>query len=247
MKIDVKTLFEDRLDKQYDDKVFWYASKVIIEGDTISVYTKNENIVSFDTCDYDSLKVSQINSIKQESKTHMNDVLISGGSFLFINEKLLVTQRQLTTEFDAGFWTNPTGRCDKSIYETAIKETVEEIDIYRDEKRYLPDISKKFVKDFDDIVFYKTQNSNEEFNLKTSLVKFYFEDELIEEFYAWYCYVDKVNTIEFRLPIFTILDEQNLTFVNNEFDMPTALKSIEELKSFDLVPSLKRLVEELSN
>jgi len=247
MKIDVKGLFENDIDTKYDDKVFWYASKVIIEDDVISVYTKNENIVSFDTCDYDSIKVSQINCIKQDSQKQMNDVLISAGSFLFINEKLLVTQRQLDTQFDPGFWTNPTGRCDRSIYETAIKETVEEIDIFCGKKRYLPDITKKYVNDFDDIVFYKTTNSNEKFDLKTTLVKFYFEEKLIEEFKTWYCYISEVNTIEFRLPIFTVLHEENLTFINNEFNMPVKLKSVEELKSMDLVPSLKKMIEEVAS
>lgn len=247
MNLDVKALIDGKIDKNYDDKVFWYASKVLFENEIISIYLENKNIVSLDNCDFESIKVSQIAKIKQEDEKEMNDVLISTGSFIFINDKLLVTKRQLDTQFDAGFWTTPAGRCDRTIYECTIKETIEEIDIYKDENKIVPDISKGFIKDTKNIDFYKTSNFNKDINIKMNKIRFYFENEFVEEFDSWSYYVKKVNTLELRLPIFTILDEEKLTFKNNEFNMPVDLKTIEDLSKMEIVPALEKLLSEIKN
>lgn len=63
----------------------------------------------------------------------------------------------------------------------------------------------------------------------------------------WFHYSKDVNTIEFRLPLFTNIDEENLIFSNPEFHTLTALLTIDELSKIETVPALKNLIEELEN
>lgn len=75
----------------------------------------------------------------------------------------------------------------------------------------------------------------------------YLDDEIIEKTKMWFYYSKEVNTIEFRLPIFANIDEENLIFSNPEFHTPTALFTIDELSKLETVPALKNLIEELEN
>jgi len=245
MSFTVESLLNGKINKKYNDKIFWYASKVIIDDDIVSIYINNDNLVTFDNIELDILKISKLTSIKQKNKFMMNNVLVSSGSFLFINNKLLVTQRDYLTTFDPGLWTTPAGRCDNNIYETAIKETIEEIEILKDNKKYVPDISKIFFTDEKDIVFYDVYLENKDISLKMYAIKLYLDGTIIEECKSWMYYSEEVNTLEFRLPIFTKLSENEFIFNNPEFNTDTELKSIEELKKLEVVPALKKLLKEL--
>ena len=245
--MNVKKLLDGHITEQYNDKLFWYASKVIIKDKTVKVYIDNQNLVTFDDVNINVKKISEFTNNKQKNLEYMKSILISSGSFLFINDKLAVTQRELTTTFDPGFWTTPAGRCDRTILETGIKETLEEIEIKRDNTTLFPDIAKQFISNQYNVEFYNTSFENPNLLLKTYDVALYLDNILIEECKSWMYVSEKVNTIEFRIPIFVELNEDDLTFKNPEFGTDAGLKSIEELQKLDLVPALKHLIKEIDN
>jgi len=246
MNLTVKQLLNGEINKNYEDKVFWYASKVIINHNQVKVYVDNNNLVTFDDINLDIKKISEIKNLQQPTDNYLNNVLISSGSFLFINEKLAVTQRDLNTKFDPGFWTTPAGRCDRTILDTGLKETIEEIQIERNHKFLYPSITKKFLNIKKNIAFYETgfYNINKPLNLFN--VKMFLDNIEIESCQAWMYISKKVNTIEFRIPIFAQLDEDELRLSNPEFGTNTGLKTIEELKKLDTVPALNKLLEEIT-
>jgi 8-oxo-dGTP pyrophosphatase MutT (NUDIX family) len=246
MNLNVEKLLNDEIDRKYDDRVFWYASKVIIEENEVNIYIDNENLVTFDDIDLDIKKISEFKNIKQKNNFILENVLISSGSFLFINDKLVVTQRELDTSFDPGFWTTPAGRCDRTILETGIKETIEEIKIEKNRCVLYPDVSKEFLNVKENIKFYKTRFSNKKNLLKVFNIKLFLDNIKIESCKSWMYYSKEVNTIEFRLPIFAELEESELRLSNPEFGTDTDLKSIEELQKLDTVPALKKLLEEIT-
>lgn len=247
MDLTVKKLIENNLDIIHDDKLFWYASKVEIYDDSIILFIVNDNLVTFDNTDIDVKKISQLNSLIQNGSNTLFNVLISSGSFLFINDKLAVTQRQSTTQFDAGFWTTPAGRCDRDIYTTATKETIEEIEISQNQIKFFPNIAKNLLTTNENTKYYDVFFENKKFPINLYDTTVYLDDEIIEKTKMWYYYSKDVNTVEFRLPIFANIDEENLIFTNPEFHTPTALMSIEELQKLQTVPALKKLIEELEN
>jgi len=244
MSITVEELLKGNINEKYNDKIFWYASKVIIKEKSIDIFIKNNNLVTFDDIDLKYKKISELQK-KEVDKNILKNVLISSGSFLFINNKLVVTQRDSSTKYDPEHWTTPAGRCDRTILETAIKETIEEIEITNDNKLLLPSISKINVTNINNIEFYKISFYDKCFPLKTYIVRLYLEDKLIENCNSWMYYSEKVNTIEFRIPIFTKMDESKLNFTNPEFGTDTKLKSIEELKKLKTVPALTHLIKEI--
>ncbi len=247
MNIKVQDLLDGKLDKQYNDKVFWYASKVIIEENNVNVYIENDNLVTFDDIDLNIKKISEFRNNKQKDLENMENILVSSGSFFFINDKLVVTQREFTATYDPGFWTTPAGRCDRTILETGIKETMEEIEVRRGNKIIFPDIAKKFISDTKNIEFYNTSFEDERFQLKIYNISLYLDNILIEEYQSWMYVSKEVNTIEFRIPIFAKLNEGDLTFINPEFGTDTGLKSIEEIQTLEVVPALKKLIGEIDN
>ncbi len=208
MNLSVKSLLNNSY-PFYSDKLFWYASKVTIQNNTISVFINNENLVTFDNIDIDVKKISQLTSIKRNNMTTLENVLISSGSFLFINDKLAVTQRQLTTKYDPGFWTTPAGRCDRNLYTTAIKETIEEIEISHNQTKLFPNIAKNLLTTNENIKYYDVFFENKKFPINLYDVTVYLDDEIIEETKMWFYYSKDVNTIEFRLPIFANIDEKS--------------------------------------
>ena len=240
----VEKLLNGDISKEYNDKVFWYASEVIINENQVDIYVNNDNLVTFDDIDLDIKKISDFRKIKQDKINKLKDVLVSSGSFLFINGKLAVTQRELTTTYDPGFWTTPAGRCDRTILTTGLKETIEEIEIKQKGKLLYPDITRELV-DNSNAKFYKTWFEDNTIHLKTYDVNLYLDNILIEECKSWMMYSKKANTIEFRIPIFTELNEDNIEFRNPEFSTATGLKTIEELKQLQCVPALQQLLEEI--
>ncbi len=242
----VEELLANQLDAKYDDKLFWYASKVSIRQDRIDLFVRNESLVGFDDVGYDGIKkVSQMQNNVQSDKTLMHDVLVSSGSFLFINDGLVVTRRNTLTRYDPECWTTPAGRCDRTILQTAVKETVEEIRIHQGEKILYPDIAADIVTDRQNVRFYPTTPRNINFPLKLYDVRLYLDSRLIEETTAWVYYSEAVNTLEFRIPIFSCINPCGLHFSNPEFGTETGLKTVEELSRIETVPALTRLLHEI--
>lgn len=241
--IDVERLLRGDIPDRYNDKIFWYASKVNIHSNQVDVYIDNQNLVGLDDIDLDIKKVSDLRNIRQKGSNFLENVLVSSGSFLFVNNKLIVTQRELDTKYDPGYWTTPAGRCDRTIFDTAIKETVEEIEIIENNYTLFPEIAKQFILHNEHIKFYQTLFRDKQFPIKTYKVCVFLNNSLIEKCQAWMYVSTEANTIEFRIPIFAKLNEYELTFVNPEFGTDTGLKSIDELKKLEVVPALKQLIE----
>ena len=245
-EFNVQDLLDGKIDEKYNDRVFWYASEVSIKGNQVNIYVNNENLVTFDDIDLDIIKISEFKDTKQQDKNHLKDILVSSGSFLFINDKLVVTQRDLHTKFDPGFWTTPAGRCDRTILDTGIKETIEEIKIEKNNKILYPDIAKKFITIKENITFYQTSFYNENKSLKIFNVKLFLDNIEIERCKSWMYCSHKVNTIEFRIPIFAQLDETELKLSNPEFGTDAGLKSIDELSNLKTVPALNYLIRQIN-
>lgn len=245
--LSVTRLLRGEINDSLDDNLFWYASRVLINHDSVDVYVDDNNLTVSDEVPLELNKISYLATLKQDNLLNMKNVLISSGSFLFINEKLAITQRQLTTRFDPGFWTTPAGRCDRTIFQTAIKETIEEIAITQHNHKLFPDIAKTFIEDSENEQFYEVSFEDSQFPLKTYKVTLYLDNNPIEQCTAWMHYAEHVNTIEFRIPLFAKLDETNLQFSNPEFWTPTDLKTIEQLSHLQTVPALNQLLKEINN
>jgi len=246
----VDNLLDGSLDSKYSDKVFWFAERVLIDeiNKIIEVYTYSDNLIKFDDVDLDFIdnNISEFVKIRQESSKELKNVLIASGSFLFINDKLLVTQRTADTKYDPLHWTTPAGRSDRSIYITALKETIEEIEIRDGDKLLYPDITKELVKDRENIEFYKTDSKNKKFNLKIYKTKLFLNNNLIEKKQFWALYSKNFNTLEFRLPIFAYINSiKSLEIKNPEYGTDSNLFSIEKLSKKENVPALKELLLEL--
>jgi len=246
MHLNVKKLLNGEIEEKYNDRVFWYASKVIIENNQINIYIENDNLVTFDDIDLNIKKILEFKNKRQENSSVLEDVLVSSGSFLFINDKLAVTQRDLNTKFDPGFWTTPAGRCDRTILDTGIKETIEEIKIERNSKILYPDIAKKFLNVKENIELYETSFYNKKNSLKIFNVNLFLDTIKIESCQSWMYFSTEVNTLEFRIPIFAQLDESELRLSNPEFETATGLKSICELSNLKTVPALNSLIQQIN-
>jgi len=239
----VDKLLNGEIDKKLDDQIFWYAQKVKIKNNTIQLYTQNDCLIRFDDVDAQEIiqTISSLSKIEHTNPSEFGPVLISSGSFLFINNKLLVTQRTANTKYDPLHWTAPAGRCDRLIEETALKETIEEINIIKDGEVIYPDITQKLFQN-KKVTFYPTLKKFP-IDIKMNNVELYLDDILIEETQLWCYYSQKVNTLEFRLPIFANLDEKELEYSNPEYNMESKLLTINQLKEYQCVPSVQKLLE----
>lgn len=228
MSIKVKDLLNEKIAVKYNDRLFWYAKNVQIINDSVNIYIQDDCLVTFDDINIEGVhqKVSKLSQIKQSNQNNMNDVLVSSGSFLFINDKLVITQRTANTKYDPLHWTTPAGRCDRTILETGIKETIEEISITRDNKTFFPNIAKNFISDKENVEFYETFFENKQFPLKVYNINLYLDNILIEQSKSWMYYSKEVNTLEFRIPLFAKLDEKELKFSNPEFGTDIKLISL---------------------
>ncbi len=245
MEFTVNDLISGHCSDKINDKVFIYASSVKKEKNVIKINVKNENLVDFDKSIAEKTvdELRKLNSDKSDRDLidGLKDVLISSGSFLFINNNLVLTKRTTSARVDPGKWTSPAGRCDRTPLKTALKETVEEIEIIvcckNIETFIYPEGSENFVENRENSAFVPYESSNGLFDIKLNKIEFYLDGELKEKSELWFYYDVKTNTLEFRLPIFYSLDEKNITIRNPEY--PSA-----ETRSFHMnsLPDKESLV-----
>lgn len=252
-KITVKSILKNQLPTHLQDKVFLYAEKVIHKANTINLYIKNENVIAFDSY-AKTLGVHSIQELASLSPTLSWDtgekpVLVSSGSFLWINEKLLITQRTSDTKYDPLAWTTPAGRCDDTPLRTALKETIEEIHIHSEDnkdKLWMPERAKNLIPDSIDVSLYpSTIKFPPSFQSKLTKVKTWLDDKLIEETQLWYLYNESSNTLEFRIPL-TASITGCLTYTNPEFHTQTLAVNFRELKHMKVVPAVEQLLREIT-
>ncbi len=109
MSITLQDLFADTIAQKFRDKVFWFASHIKIDevNNQVDIYIDSSDcLVAFDDI-ADELKIkaiSQIANIDTTKGMADNPVLVSSGSFLWINDKLVVTQRTADTKYDPLHW-----------------------------------------------------------------------------------------------------------------------------------------------
>ena len=247
----VETVLQGCLPQEYQDKVFWYADKVIKKDNIIDIYIDNEKgVTAFDTYAVE-LKVTPIGELVSLASSGSWEageipVLVSSGSFLWINEKLVVTQRTADTKFDPLAWTTPAGRCDDTPFRTGLKETIEEIHIrsQQTEQLFIPKIAQSVVPDNFQAHYYSVNISFPEYSLsQLTRVRTWLNKELLEDTQLWFMYSKSSNTLEFRVPIISSIDEK-VYYTNPEFHTDVKTLSFSELKLMKLVPAVSHLLSE---
>lgn len=245
----VKDLLNGRLPTIYRDKVFWFAERVVQADNCINLYINNNTgLTAFEPFaqELEVIPVSQLSSLPDTIpwNTGEKPVLVSSGSFLWINGKLLITQRTADTKYDPLAWTAPAGRCDDTPLRTALKETIEEIHVQSVEsgRLWMPDLSREVVPEGTDVNFYSTMIAFPK-NLRARLIKSrtWVDDELIEESMLWMMFSEKSNTIEFRLPLIATIDE-DLFYTNPEYHTDVQAVMLKELEGMQLVPAVHHLL-----
>ncbi len=227
------------------DKVFWYADKLNINDKRLDIYVSSKNITGFnERYNPDIKKLSNAKTSKAKG------VLVSSGSFLFINNLLVLTQRTKDTLYDPEKWTSPAGRCDLSPLHTAYAETVEEIAIY-DEKNRLHILSecKPFLPLWarnKEIVLHNQIPFNKSLVLSNLLeVNFILDNNLIENGVFWYMYNENCNTLELR-KIINIKISEKISLINPEFNTKTILVSIDKARELNTVPALTCFIKNIT-
>lgn len=255
MNITIESVLKDQLPDPYRDRVFWYAHHIDIKTDQINIYIDSKQcLVAF----ADLAKQLQLPSVEQlshqgDALTHIlsehKPVLVSSGSFLWINDSLVVTRRNADTSFDPLHWTTPAGRCDVLPVQTAYKETAEEIHGFttQNDHLWMPEPTLAYL-NCDTAQSYPVRHCfPEPFTAKISMatVRTWLDDTCLEQGEMWYYYSRAVNTLELRLPMLASLDAQSIHFQNAEFDSPAKLMTISELKGSKLVPALAQLIKQI--
>ena len=245
----VKDLLNNRLPTIYRDKVFWFAERVVQADNCINLYINNKTgLTAFEPFaqELDVIPVSQLSSLPDTIpwNTGEKPVLISSGSFLWINGKLLVTQRTADTKYDPLAWTAPAGRCDDTPFRTGLKETIEEIHIKSSgsDRLWMPDVAKTVISEGIDVNFYTTTIAfPSNINGKLTNVRTFIDNELIEESMLWMMFSDRSNTIEFRVPLIATIDG-NLYYTNPEYHTDVRAVIVKKLEGISLVPALQQLL-----
>lgn len=247
----VQSLLNGDLPSDYRDKVFWYAEKVTQIDSVINIYIYNDNLVTFDSYakELNIRPISQFTSASQEILWNLGEkqILVSSGTFLWVNNKLLLTQRTANTKYAPLAWTTPAGRCDDTPLRTGLKETIEEIHIrsMHTDKLWMPEIAKELISNVDEVLLYDaTIDFPVIANNKLTKVKTWLENELIEEAMLWYFYDKKANTLEFRLPLQTFIDDK-LVYSNPEFHTDVQALELNDLKKMKVVPAVAKLIDSI--
>jgi 8-oxo-dGTP pyrophosphatase MutT (NUDIX family) len=250
----VHDLLVGKLPHHLRDSVYWFAKRAIQADDSIDLHVDNhhglvaqENVAS-------QLGLPTLDEVafrRFSRKWNLGDesVLVSSGSFLWINEKLIVTQRTSNTKYDPSAWTSPAGRCDDTPYRTAIKETIEEISIesLESQKRWLPEIASRVTTIESNHLTYQTETKFPPnwglCDRQLTTVRMFIDNVLVEESKLWMMFSEQFNTFEFRLPICATL-KGDLQFSNPEFQTSVKALGLKELRGLKNVPALRRLLEE---
>lgn len=247
----VNDLLSANIKNEYEDKIFWFAESVILLDGLLTIHINNMNgLVAFDSvaervgCTKISNLITEGNS--QEWFKGNCPVLVSSGSFLWINDRLLLTQRTAHTPFDPLSWTTPAGRCDRTPLVTALKETLEEVIIVsqKSSKRLVPDICEYLSIDLNiDTKKIESKIGFPDFlQKKLTRVETYLDGKLIEYAELWFMYDEYVNTLELRLPILLYITDE-LLLSNPEFHTSTSLLDKDEILVLKLVPAVKKLFD----
>ena len=248
----VRQLLAGNADEELDDRVFWYADTVRVAGDGLELRVDNvDGIVASPPLDR-TLGVKSLRDLARRSHAPDWDagfgpVLVSSGTFLFIDGRLAVTRRTDDAEVDPGLWTGPAGRCDRTPYVTALKETAEEIEIRDAEgRRWVPTPAMPFVSDTAGVVAFPVAERSATIPLRTTAVRLFVNGEAVAEHALWYFFDDVCNTLELRLPLFAQSDG-HLSLSNPEYDTPARLCTLAELRGLPAVAAVRQLIKEIED
>jgi len=248
-ELTVDKLIRGMLGTEYDDKVFWYAASIQKSENILSIEIENNSGLTAFRPFCEQIKVSCLDELAQIKPivnwaAGFGPVLVSSGSFLFINGKLAVTRRSADAKVDPNLWTTPAGRCDRTPLETALKETIEEIKIYDTEGNILiPEAAVFLLTEGQKFKTYPTKEKDDKYPIKTMEVQCILDGKIIETCYMWAYYSPQANTLELRLPLFTELREQ-LILKNEEYGTETILANLADLKHDKVVPAVKELLRD---
>jgi 8-oxo-dGTP pyrophosphatase MutT (NUDIX family) len=252
MKTSVLSIFElmdGNTPPWADDRVFWYAQKIIRTPDGIEIHVdKKKSLTAFNpVCqELQAPCISTLASLRPAADWNkgFGPVLVSSGTLLFINGKILVTRRSADATIDPWRWTTPAGRCDRTPVKTAYKETAEEVSIENSEGLlFLPEGAAEFKtkKDKENILFYPENHGP----IRTEHINFIIDNKIIERHKMWSFYSPTFNTLELRLPLFATIND-SISVSNPEYGTPTALREVHTLDGEPMVPALEAFQKNFS-
>jgi len=251
-KLTVNDLLSGKVPPEFNDKVFWIASHVQMSENILRIEIQNESGLTAFLPLCEQLDITCIDTLAElRPKVDWNNgfgpVLVSSGSFLFINNKLAVTRRDAKAKFDPNLWTTPAGRCDRTPLETALKETIEEIRIYDESGNWMiPESATYLITKGQKYKTYPAKERDENHSIKTVEVQCILDGQLIESSHMWAYYSPDVNTLELRLPLYADMQEP-LVLRNEEYKTETMLSLTSDLNENEVVPALKKLKLEVCN
>lgn len=254
----VNSLIEGYAPQELDDKVFWYAEKIILEDGALKILINDQSIAySGELSEHAVIKnnpcaksISSLRAINfgDTLDEGLGPCLVSAGSILVINDYLVLRQRTNDSLHDPGLWTSPAGRCDRTTFVTAMKETVEEFEILGvDSKEYVPEGAAIYMRDASGAVEYSYHSELSILPSRMNILLYLgssFEDSTLLESSSMCVYYDRnSNTLECRVPIIARIPHK-LVIRSKEFHTPTTLLTIKEYqcrgRSYD--PFLSHLI-----
>lgn len=245
-KLTVNDLLSGKVPPEFNDKVFWFASRVQMSENILRIEIQNESGLTAFRPLCEQLDITCIDTLAElRPKVDWNNgfgpVLVSSGSFLFINNKLAVTRRDAKAKFDPNLWTTPAGRCDRTPLETALKETIEEIHIYDESGNWMiPESATYLITKGQKYKTYPARETDKNHSIKTVEVQCILDGKLIESSRMWSYYNLDVNTLELRLLLYAELQEP-LVLGNEEFIAETRLVSLGGLNCNEAVCAIMQL------
>jgi len=234
-----------------DDGIFWFASSIKVNANNLIIEIANSQLVGFDDLVVNSnvLKLSDLRKPRRRAfgnEWQLENVLLAGGSIMWVGQSILVTKRSADASIDANLWTTPAGRCDFTPYETSLKETVEEISIYSQatDKYLYPDICVDHVQK-ENNEFFSVEHLTTTTQADMYAVSVIYEGQVIENKNMWAWYDENSNTLETRLLLY-VEQLQNVRFSNPEYQTKTALVNPSELNSENSTASLASYIGSLA-
>jgi len=237
----------ERLNILYlEDRYFWIVDRIADDGTTITLSVTPDRVATFDDLpDHpNAVKISHLREMGQQNHGRGNNkILVSSGSILEFENRYLVTKRSEDASIDPGLWTTPAGRCDYTPATTAIRESIEEIELTSQKEEeamfHYPYLfanqlvgSKKTIKYFE---------AEEKALGKSRLVRTILDGECIEEAEMWAWYDRSCNTLELRLLLSSnIIDHTSAC--NPEYHTQTGFYDRDDLFPDQCTPALRQFL-----
>ncbi len=280
----MKNAINTHIPEKWDDKVFYFAQKIRFNERTgWEIYINPADcLVGMEAYNTHMPDVSGLRNERHKRRETDNGfelqgrLLFSAGVLFFLDEALLLLQRDALAPSAPLKWTSPAGRADRDPLLTALKEFHEEVIIF-DQKSGKPVyvditnlpygplvrevysdslVNKGYSSDKADWIHLQASVSVKDFTCVHNVTVF-FGDEKIDSSQSgrapFFTYFDeKRSTLELLLPVTLQRDsgcEVEFAFVDGEYERKTAIFSLAEFENFsdtELVSTMIFLKKEIA-